>query len=87
MARAAALALAAGEVVDERDASAAGRLGDDLVPEHRPGRGGNELLDVASAEPAGADPNALSRAVRLRNLPEPRVALGVDDDRAHDREW
>ena len=65
----AALALAAGQVVDERDAAAVD-LGDDLVPEHGAGRRAAELLDVRSAEPAGEHARELARAVRLGDLRE-----------------
>ena len=75
-------ALAAGKVMDERDAAAAD-LGDDLVPEHRPGRRAAELLDVRPAEAAGHDAGERPGPLRLGDVREPRLPLLVEYDGAH----
>jgi len=78
----AALAVAAGAVVDERDAPAV-RLRDHLVSEDRARGGDADLLDVRSAEPAGEHANELRVSVGLRHVRERRLSLLVEDDRAH----
>ncbi len=78
----AARALAAREVVDERDAAAVD-LGDDLVPEHRSRRRAAELLDVRPAEAAGEHAGERSRAFGVGDLREPRLPLLVQYDGAH----
>ena len=82
MAGVAARALAARQVVDERDAAAVD-LGDDLVPEHGARRCAAELLDVRPAEAAGDDAGERPGAVRLGDLLEPRLPLLVEYDGAH----
>jgi hypothetical protein len=72
---AAALAGAAGEVVDERDALSGGRLGDDFVAEHLSSVLGLQLLQVGAAEAAGEDADGLPRAVRLVDLREVRLPV------------
>ena len=81
----AAFTLAAREMMDEDDFPPVPVLGDDFVAEHGARRGGPELLDVAPAKAAGADAEKLAVSARLRNVPEPRPPLGVDDDSAHGR--
>src|SRR6266542_4706292 len=81
--RAAAPALAAGQMVDEDDALAAVPRRDDLVSEHRAGRRTSDLLDVRTAEPARADVRELALAAGLRDLVEPRLPVVVEHDRAH----
>jgi hypothetical protein len=71
--------------VHERDAAAVAKLRDDLMPEHRARVGRIELLDVGAAEPARDDGNRVSRAVRLGDLGELRLALRADDDGTHAR--
>jgi len=69
---AAAVALAARKVVDERDALAVLAPRDHLVTEDEPGRVGPELLDVRAAEPAGEDRDEIAvpdGARRSRSAP------------------
>ena len=75
----AAAAGAAAGVVDQGDAAAVGGRGDDLVPEHGPGRGDADLLDVRAAEPAGehaARGRRAAEAPRCRRGGAPRRSLG-----------
>ena len=71
------LAVAAGRVVDERDAAAVGGLRHDLVAEHRSGWGDTDLLDVGAAEPAGEDANELARPIGLVDVFELGSSLRV----------
>jgi hypothetical protein len=64
----AALAAPAGKVVDERDSASVSPLGDDLVAEHRPLERATDLLDVRSAQAAGANADELPRSVGLRQV-------------------
>ena len=82
--RPAARALAARQVVDERDAAPLDVLGDDLVAEDRARRGAAELLHVGAAEAACSDADERSGALRLGNLGERRLPGAVQDDGAHD---
>ena len=77
VAREAALALAAGRVVDERHAAAVVDLRDDLVAEHRAGVRRVELLDVGAAEPAGDDRARASPAVRLGHVARATRSLAI----------
>ena len=81
---AAALALPAGQVVDEHDPPSVRVLGNDLVAEHGARRGAAELLHVGAAEPARSDADERPRALRLGNLGERRLPGAVQDDGAHD---
>ncbi len=81
--RAAPVAFAARQVVHERDAPPLGVLGDDLVPQHRPGRGAAELLHVRSAEAARAHGDEVSGAAGLRDVGERRLPGAVQDDGLH----
>jgi hypothetical protein len=80
--RSAALALAAGQVVDECNAPAAA-VRDDLVPQHSAGRCCPDLLDIRSAKAAGEHADELSRAVGLGHVRKRRLSVFVEDDRAH----
>ena len=77
-----ALALAAGEVVDQRDARSVRPQRDDFVAEHRPGGRDADLLDVRAAEPAREHAHRLGRRGRVR---EAGLSVCVEHDRAHVR--
>ena len=77
----AALAFAAGLVVDERDAFPV-RLRYDLVPEHRALGRATDLLDVASAEPAGEHAEDVW-PVGLGDFSLLRGSRGIEDDCPH----
>ena len=79
----AALAFAARQVVDERDAPSLGVLRDHLMAEHGARCGAAELLHVGPAEPAGAHAHERPGALRLRHLRERRLPGAVESDRAH----
>ncbi len=76
----AARALAAGPVVDQRDACPVGAPCDDLVAEHGSRRRAPELLDVGAAEPAGEHAH---RVVRRGHIREPGLSVSVEHDCAH----
>ena len=81
----AAVALAARDVVDERDVPTVVELGDDLVAEHGPRVLRRELLDVRAAEAARDDPDDRARPLGLGHVRERRLSVRPDDHRAHRR--
>ena len=81
--RPAAVALAAGQMVDERDARPVGAQRDDFVPEHRPRGSTTDLLHVRAAEPAGEHGHRLAGG--RRHVGKPGPSLFVEHDRAHVR--
>ena len=83
VAGAAAVALAAGQVVDERDAVAFPVLGDDLVPEDGAGSRAADLLDVRPAEAAGAHGHELAVPVGLGPVGDLRLPRLVQHHRSH----
>ena len=80
--RTAELALAAGGVVDERDAPAVGGLRHDLVAEHDSRMGDTDLLDVGATEPAGEDADELPRPIGLADVRELGPPQGLRRRRA-----
>ena len=77
----AALAFAAGLVVDERDAFPV-RLRYDLVPEHLALGRATDLLDVASAESAGEHAEHVG-PLGLGDLNLLGSSFGIEDDCPH----
>ena len=78
----AAVALAAGQMVDERDAPAVSPLATTSWPRTVPAAAA-ELLDVRAAQAARDDVDQLARAVRLGHLAERRLPGFVENDRPH----
>ncbi len=83
--REAALARAAGGVVDERDPAPVLELGHHLVAEDDAGVVAIELLDVRAAEPARDDPQDSVLSPGLGHVGERSLTLRPDDDGAHRR--
>ena len=81
----AALARPARDMGDDGDAVPVLELARDLVPEHRSLRRAPELLDVGPAQPAGAHAHEQTGTIRLRDVPQLRFALPVEDDCPHGR--
>lgn len=84
MAGGATLAFAAGEMVDERDASPVLGLGDDLVAEDGAGVLRPHLLGVRPAESAGEHAHELPGPSGLGDLGQNGLPGGIEDDGAHD---
>ena len=83
VAGAAAVALAARQVVDERDAVAFPVLGDDLVPENGAGSRAADLLDVRPAEAAGAHGHERAVPVGLGPVGDLRLPRLIQHHRSH----
>src|SRR5262245_17808449 len=76
-------ALAAGKMVDERNAASVCRPRHDLVPEHSAGRCRCELLQIRAAQPAREHVDQHTGAVGLVNLCENGLTGAVQNDRPH----
>ena len=83
VAGAAAVALAARQVVDERDAVAFPVLGDDLVAEDGARSRAADLLDVRPTQAAGAHGHELAVPVGLGPVGERRLPRLVQHNRSH----
>ncbi len=68
---------AAAGVVDQRHPSAVSRDRDHLVPEHRPGHGDADLLDVRTAQPAGENGDEVAGRRRLDDVCESWLSIGA----------
>ena len=80
------LAVAARQVVDERnEAAVGGASAGDLVSEHCPSMCGVELLDVRSAEAASEDFDEIAPTSGLRHVGERWPSVRTENDRPHDR--